>query len=60
MAELTEKFADQKPQFELEVGASGVFDVDLDGQRIFTKKEVGRFPIYGEVPTAIQTKMLNQ
>lgn len=60
MAELTEKFADQKPQFQLEVGTGGVFDVDLNGQRIFTKKEVGRFPIYGEVPMAIQMKMLNQ
>lgn len=60
MAELTEKFADQKPQFQLEVGAGGVFDVDLNGQRIFTKKEVGRFPTYGEIPMAIQMKMLNQ
>lgn len=60
MAELTEKFADQKPQFELEVGSAGIFDVELDGQRIFAKKEVGRFPIYGEIPMAIQMKMLNQ
>lgn len=42
------------------VGDAGVFDVDLDGERIFTKKEVGRFPAYGEIPMAIDMKMINR
>ena len=30
-------------------GSGGVFDVVLDGQLIFSKKKVGRFPESGEV-----------
>lgn len=59
MAELKEKFGADKVQAELIVGEAGIFNVDFDGERIFTKKEIGRFPIYGEIPMAIQMKMLD-
>jgi selenoprotein W-related protein len=29
---------------ELVPGTGGVFDVDLDGERIFTKRMLGRYP----------------
>lgn len=60
MAELREKFGADQVQAELVVGEAGVFNVDLDGERIFTKKEIGRFPIYGEIPMAIQMKQINK
>ncbi len=34
---------------KLVAGRGGVFDVDVDGKRIFSKKELGRFPEDGEV-----------
>ena len=30
-------------------GAGGVFDVDVDGKRVFSKHEKGRFPEPGEI-----------
>lgn len=60
MAELKEKFGADKVSAELIVGEAGIFNVDLDGERLFTKKEIGRFPIYGEIPMAIQMKQISQ
>jgi selT/selW/selH-like putative selenoprotein len=34
-------------------GDAGVFDVSVDGQLVFSKKQAGRFPQYQEVPNAI-------
>jgi selenoprotein W-related protein len=34
---------------ELIEGAGGIFDVRLDGDLIFSKQEVGRFPEQGEI-----------
>ena len=34
---------------ELIRGGGGVFDVSLDGERIFSKHEIGRFPENGEI-----------
>ena len=36
-------------------GAGGVFDVKLDGELIFSKHKVGRFPNEGEI-----TELLNK
>lgn len=41
------------------VGEAGVFEVDVDGQRVFSKKELGRFPTYAEIPLAIDQKLIN-
>ncbi len=60
MAELSEKYGADKIQAQLIVGDGGVFDVDLDGERIFSKKATGRFPTYGEVPMAIDVKLINR
>lgn len=32
----------------------GVFEVEVDGKRIFSKKETGRFPEHDEIFTAIE------
>ena len=34
---------------ELVKGTDGIFDVDVDGDRIFSKHEAGRFPETDEV-----------
>jgi selenoprotein W-related protein len=34
---------------ELVKGDNGIFDVEVDGRRIFSKHEVGRFPETDEV-----------
>jgi len=34
---------------ELIRGGGGVFDVTVDGERVFSKRETGRFPEPGEV-----------
>lgn len=34
---------------ELIQGRGGVFEVTVDGKRIFSKKELGRFPEDGEI-----------
>jgi selenoprotein W-related protein len=38
---------------ELIEGSGGVFDVRVDGQVIFSKKETGRFPEHDEIVKAI-------
>jgi len=30
-----------------------VFDVEVDGNLVFSRKQAGRFPQYQEIPTAI-------
>ena len=31
----------------------GVFEVTVDGRKVFSKRELGRFPAYREVPALI-------
>lgn len=52
VAELKAKFGEHH-EFELERGGGGVFDVKVDDQLVFSKRDVGRFPHYAEVPNAI-------
>jgi selenoprotein W-related protein len=35
---------------ELLEGSGGVFEVTVDGDLVFSKKETGRFPAYQEIP----------
>jgi selT/selW/selH-like putative selenoprotein len=43
---------DVQPQ--LIEGSGGVFDVKVDGQLIFSKHDLGRFPQHDEIVTAIR------
>jgi len=36
-------------------GSGGVFEVVVDGKQVFSKQEVGHFPVPGEVVSLIQT-----
>lgn len=42
---------------ELEPSGGGVFDVFLDGERIFSKKAVHRFPNPGEVEEIVGRRL---
>ena len=50
-AELREKF---DVESELIEGSKGIFDVCVDGQKIFSKHEEDRFPALGELSAAIK------
>lgn len=47
------RFGESKVQPELIKGDNGVFDVVVDGKKIFSKDELDRFPEYQEVPNLI-------
>jgi len=36
-------------------GSNGVFDVVVDGERLFSKGELGRFPEPGEIAGMLET-----
>lgn len=38
---------------DLVVGGRGVFDVEVDGARVFSKHQLDRFPAVGEVATLV-------
>jgi selenoprotein W-related protein len=41
---------------ELIKGGGGVYEVRLDGELIFSKKQLGRFPMPGEIQAAIAAR----
>jgi selT/selW/selH-like putative selenoprotein len=55
-AEIVSEF-DIEP--ELIRGSGGIFDVDLNGQRIFSKHDVGRFPENHEVIDSLAKLLQN-
>ncbi len=52
MADELEKEIGVRP--ELRMSSGGVFEVEVDGELIFSKKELGRFPAAGEVVSLIR------
>jgi len=40
--------------FKIVTGDKGIFDVDVDGTRIYSKHETGRFPDDGEVLAGLE------
>ena len=53
VAELKAKFGEASITEELIKGDKGIFDVEIDGNLVFSKGQAGRFPQYQEVPIAI-------
>ena len=53
-AELTEAFPDL--EVKLIPGSGGIFEVNLDGVVVFSKKRVGRHAQPGEVVEALRAK----
>lgn len=41
---------------ELIQSSGGVFEIEVDGTLVFSKKQTGRFPNDGEVKQLLQTK----
>jgi len=50
--ELLKKYEHSGAHVELIPSTGGVFEVEKDGQLIFSKKQTGRFPEAGEVVNA--------
>lgn len=42
-----------KAEVELERSSGGVFEVEVDGKLVFSKKSLGRFPEEGEIEKLI-------
>ncbi len=42
---------------ELIKGKDGVFEVELDGENVYSKKATGRFPEPGEVEQKLKTRL---
>lgn len=55
MADEIEKQLGEK--VELIKGKDGVFEVELDGQILFSKKATGRFPDTGEVEAVLSERL---
>jgi len=59
VAELKQAFGSQC-QTELISGSGGVFEVEVDGDLVYSKKKSGRFPSYRELPGLIEEKLLRK
>ncbi len=59
VAEIATKFKDSAFDLETQLieGRGGVFDVKLDGDLIFSKQQVDRFPNAGEVSEIIEARL---
>ncbi|MCW8139776.1 MAG: Rdx family protein [Planctomycetota bacterium] len=53
VAELKARFGESHVQPELIKGDNGIFDVVVDGKRLFSKDDHDRFPEYQEIPNLI-------
>ena len=42
---------------ELIKGTHGIFDVKVDGDLVFSKRDLGRFPLPGEVETLLEQRL---
>jgi selenoprotein W-related protein len=51
-AELKQRF---NVEAELKPGHKGIFDVEVDGKKVFSKHDVHRFPNPGEVEHLIES-----
>lgn len=44
MAKILEVWGSRVASLEIVAGTGGIFDVDFDGDRVFTKEMIGRYP----------------
>jgi len=54
VTDLKRHFGDSNIEPELEGGKNGIFDVTVDGRRVFSKHEMNRFPESKEIIDAIE------
>ena len=55
--ELLTTFADELGEVALVPGSGGIFEVRLDGERVWSKKEAGRFPEPKEIKQIIRDRI---
>ena len=55
--EILDKWAPVLGGVELKSGSRGVFDVELDGEKVFSKALVDRFPAEGEIANLLRPKL---
>lgn len=56
-SELLSRWAPIMRTVELQSGASGRYEISLDGELLFSKKAEGRFPRPGEVASLFEKKL---
>lgn len=54
MARLLEEHEDDLAAIEVVTGANGIFDVHVDGELVFTKSMLGRYPEPDDVLPLVQ------
>jgi len=52
--EILDKYRNQVAEATLIPSSGGVFEVQVNGRTIFSKKETGRFPTPGELTRALE------
>jgi selT/selW/selH-like putative selenoprotein len=55
--ELMDRWAPLLDGVELKTGSKGRFEVLIDGQEVFSKARLNRFPADGEVAKALETRL---
>jgi selenoprotein W-related protein len=55
--EIMDKWAPALSGLELKTGSRGVFDVELDGEKVFSKALLDRFPAEGEIAKLLRPKL---
>ena len=55
--EILDKWAPVLEGVELKSGSRGVFDVELDGEKVFSKALLDRFPAEGEIVKLLTPKL---
>jgi predicted Rdx family selenoprotein len=55
--EIMDRWAPLLDGVELKTGSRGVFDVDVDVEKIFSKARAGRFPAEGEIASLLHPKL---
>jgi selenoprotein W-related protein len=57
VAEILDKYKNQVAEATLIPSSGGVFEVRVNGEPIFSKKETGRFPTPGELTDALARRL---
>ena len=57
MARLLEEHEDDLAAIEVVTGANGIFDVHVDGELVFTKSMLGRYPEPDDVLPLVQAQL---
>ena len=55
--EILDRWAPALSDVELKTGSKGRFEVALDGEEIFSKAGLGRFPMRGEVVKLLEPRL---